>query len=481
LAPLNNKLAEPTSRRRSAPRRTPPKLAVRGSTELCWVAPLARSMTIPVFCETAELVAEASRLAESLDLTVAVELASDPLESAARSASSGLLAGALCMHVADPIRAIAALHLCGEGRVVIGAISEREPLASGFAADLGFVCVRDVAPAIAALALLSRGAERPWRASVRKLSSADHARLARHLGHAERNAGRLSSEEQGAIALQLGESGARILLGHGLAVAEALRALRRVAPRVHPPVRFAHPADLSSSRDVLFGPPRMLSDPASKAALLPFDLPMPQEELCSSPSRAAAEAARIGFPVRISLASPDLRLWDHPELSVDGVDNAARVRDVFRQLASAAQELAPNARVLGVTVTATTLARALIRVSAKPAPNARVLLRVGFSDPHGAVAKDAILTPLPASEHAIERALTRLAGEPLLLGEKAPEREKNLALLTQLFARIGSFVDAFRGEIERVELHPVALLVGGGAEVREAAIEVTDAFVRELG
>lgn len=438
-------------------------------------------MTIPVFCETAELVAEASQLAESLGLAIAAELASDPLESAARSAAKVRLAAALCMHLPDPVRAIAALHLCGDGKVVVGAISEREPLVSGFAADLGFVCVRDVAPMLAALALLHHGAERPWRANVRKLSGADQARLARQLGHAERSAGRLSSEEGGAVALQLGDSGQSVLLGHGLSVAEALRALRASLPRGDVPVGFARPAALSSSRDVLFGPPRMLSDPASKAALLPFGLPMPQEELCSSPSRAAAEAARIGFPVRISLASPDLRVWDYPELSVDGVDNAARVRDVFRQLASGAQELAPNARVLGVTVTATTLARALIRVSAKPAPHERVLLRVGFSDPHGAVAKDAILTPLPASEGAIERALARLAGEPLLLGEKAAEREKSLTLLTQLFARIGSFVDAFRAEIERVELHPVALLVGGGAEVREAAIEVTDAFVRELG
>ena len=87
--------------------------------------------------------------------------------------------------------------------------------------------------------------------------------------------------------------------------------------------------------DVLFGPRRALSDPASKAALEPYDVPMPIEELCASASRAAAEANRIGFPVRISLASPDLRVWDHPDLRVDMVDNAARVRDTFRQLMGA--------------------------------------------------------------------------------------------------------------------------------------------------
>jgi hypothetical protein len=38
----------------------------------------------------------------------------------------------------------------------------------------------------------------------------------------------------------------------------------------------------------------------------------------------------------------------------------------------------------------------------------------------------------------------------------------------------------YREEVKLLGLHPVALLVGGGAEIREAAIEVTDAFLREL-
>jgi hypothetical protein len=79
------------------------------------------------------------------------------------------------------------------------------------------------------------------------------------------------------------------------------------------------------------------------------------------------------------------------------------------------------------------------------------------------------------------RAIKRLAAHPLLLGSTNSERERNTQLLTDLFARVGRFVEAFRSEVERVELHPVALLVGDAAEIREAAVQVTDAFVRELG
>jgi hypothetical protein len=207
---------------------------------------------------------------------------------------------------------------------------------------------------------------------------------------------------------------------------------------------------------------------------------MPIEELCASPSRAASEAARIGFPVRISLASPDLRVWDHPDLCVDGVDNAARVKDVYRQLTLVAAHRAPDARVLGVTVTATTLSRALLRVRARPA-GSRVLIRLGFADPHGEVARDAVLTALPTSAQAFERSLGRLSGSPLILSGQEKEREADLQTLFALVSQVGAFLEDFRTEVERIDLNPIALQVGGGAEIREAAIQVTDAYTKGLG
>ncbi|MDB4988956.1 MAG: Archaeal succinyl-CoA ligase [ADP-forming] beta chain, partial [Myxococcaceae bacterium] len=309
-------------------------------------------MTTPVYCETADLVVEASSIARSIGLPIDAELTSDPLNAAAVAAARGGLAAAICVHIPEPARAIDARVVLGDkGRLVLAAVSRRDPHSFGLASDLGIVCVRDVAPVLAALALLTSGTERSWRANGRKLSSIDHVRLERALGNAERGAGKLLSTAEAGIAYQRAEQSELIRLGHGLAVAHALAALAAAEPCPDATMINPMPGDPAATRDVLFGPPRLLSDPASKAALSPFGLPMPQEELCSSPSRASAEAARIGFPVRISLASPDLRVWDYPELSVDGVDNAARVRDVYRQLLAAAQELTPQARVLGVTVT----------------------------------------------------------------------------------------------------------------------------------
>ena len=122
--------------------------------------------------------------------------------------------------------------------------------------------------------------------------------------------------------------------------------------------------------DVIFGPARALSDPASKAALAYYDLPLPIEELCTSASRAAAEAQRIGFPVRVALASPDLRIWEHPDLAVDGVDSATHTRDPFRQIMTLAKACAPSCHAAARASAACSTACAAERCSTRTTPSA---------------------------------------------------------------------------------------------------------------
>jgi hypothetical protein len=439
-------------------------------------------MPVYVFCETSELMVEARAAAESLGLEMTLELSASPLAAAAQSLTAHALAVALVLYppqIDDFLKALPELR--PGSRLVMGWLGPSDGARRAVFRDLGVVCVDDVGPALSAAAWLQAGAGPDVKLSTRYVAEVDRARLGPWSSSGEKSGYRLLSLGAGQLALGRTDGGSQRQLGHATWVREAARAIRACERTPEPPFPFQTPVDLATSRDVLFGPPRKLSDPASKAALAPFGLPLPQEELCSSPSRAASEAARLGFPVRIALASPDLRVWDHPELSVDGVDNAARVRDVYRQLMARAGDMSSEARVLGVSVSATTLARALLSLSAHPVRGGRVTIRIGFADPHGIVTRDATATVLPASRSSVERALDRLRGNALLFGDEPGERQQARDLIAELLTQLGSFVDAFRNEVERVDLNPVAILVGGGAEVREAAVHVTDAFVRELG
>jgi len=251
------------------------------------------------------------------------------------------------------------------------------------------------------------------------------------------------------------DDGAVHPLGPATALRAALAAVTRANPDPWarcPPIPGLDPAHVD---DVLLGPPRKLSDPASKAALSPYGLPLPEEELCASPSRAAAEAGRLGFPVRLSLASPDLRVWDHPDLVFERVDTAARARDGFHQLIALARGRAPEARILGVTVATATQVRARLRVDARSLGEGRVLARLGFADPHGLAADDATTTVLPATADQVRRVLRRLAGASLLLdGGGDPLVQE----VTDVLVRLAAFVDDRRDEVEGGEIRPLAVL-----------------------
>ena len=436
------------------------------------------------FCDDAELAVECALAASALGLALEPEVDAAAVESARAAVLSGRKA-ALVVSSPPPPASLVRLAAAARGSerplglcVLAGADACADALQ--LAADLGLLATRDVRPLVAGLALTDAGAEHPWTASTRALTRVDRVRLGGSALESGRGGGRLVRLDDGGIGWVGRGSDRAVALGPPEEAGEALCALRLAAEAAPPARAVLDGVDARAVQEVIFGPPRALSDPASKSALEPYGLPLPIEELCTSPSRAASEAARIGFPVRIALASPDLRVWDHPDLAVDGVDNAARVKDVYRQIMAMANERQPEARLLGVHVTATTRAQALLRITAEPLPEGRVLAEIGFADPHGRASADRTITVLPAGVDAVERVLSRLRGAPLLLEGTAAQRRATVAAVADVLLRLAAFVDAHGREVERVEVHPLAILVGGTVEVREACVVVGDAFLRSL-
>lgn len=430
-------------------------------------------------CEDAELAVECGRLADALGLPLDPVLSDDPLGALGRSTEA---AAALLVRPPSIDALVAASGLKFPHPRPIALLGESEAVwrARNVAADLGLAVVDEVRPLLAALALLGAGATRPWTASARSLTDLDRARIGQSLTPA-RGSGRIVKADAGLLAWSQGSI--ETLIGEPKAVGAALACLRThsaIGPRAR---AVMSGVDRRQAQQVIFGPRRALSDPASKSALAPYGLPLPMEELCTSPSRAASEATRFGFPVRIALASPDLRLWDHPDLAVDGVDNAARVRDVYRTVMAMAADREPDARLLGVTVSATTRPTALLRVVARPIGEPTSGLssaEIGFADPHGRAAGDRTWTVLPLTAEAVERVAGRLRAASLLLGTSPVERKHVIAALTDVLVRLAVFADDHRHEVEEIKLQPIACLVGGGLEIREACIAVSDAFQRSF-
>src|SRR5699024_2857462 len=144
------------------------------------------------------------------------------------------------------------------------------------------------------------------------------------------------------------------------------------------------------------------------------------------------------------------------------------------------RDRSPEARLLGVTVSAATQAKALLRVDIRTLGDNLALAEIAFADPHGAASRDQTWMALPTTAKGIERALSKLRGAPLLFDGGAAERRHVVSQVGEVLLRLTAFLHDWPNEIERVELCPLAVLIGGDVEIREAEVQVTDAFTRSL-
>jgi hypothetical protein len=428
-----------------------------------------------IFCDCPELAVDVARDAERIGLSVKLEVHERPWERVMEVLISGgqaalAVEGALA---ADTVVRLSEAMRTQRQKIPVAVIGP-QPL--GLLHDLGLPAVHETGPLAAVAALLELDTERPWAATTKELPAVDRIRLGESVSH--RSDGRFVRVDDGLIA-HVGEGTKIKPIGAPRDVAAALRAMRASQDPSRPKVPVVQGVEPDTVLEVILGPKRALSDPASKAALGPYDVPLPVEELCGTPSRTASEAARIGFPVRVALASPDLRLWDHPDLAAE-VFSAGQARDAFRQILAVAKTRSDDARLLGVTVSASTMARAMLRVRMEPLASGPVLAEIGFADPHGRASADTTQTVLPATGKALERVLLRLQGSALLLAGTPQERTVAVSAIGDVLMRLAAFVHQWRAEIESVEVNPLAILVGGQLEVREACVSVGDAFSRSL-
>jgi hypothetical protein len=416
---------------------------------------------LPIVTDDTDLAVELARLGERLGIAVAPRFAADPW------ADTDPVAGLLVLQPPSAEQLLETARRAGP-RLVVGCIGASEGDVEGLGQDLGIPVLVESRAFLAALALRDAG-EGAASSTVRALPRAARARFERAGWASERGRGRLVMLDDGIVGWEAPEGEAARPLGEPADVAEAGAALRRAESGAIPGRAMIEGVDRERVREVLFGPSRALSDPASKSALGPYGVPLPVEELCTSPSRAAAEAARIGFPVKLSLASPDLRVWDHPDLVVLGAANAAAVRDGFRAITTMAAERDPGARLLGVHVTAEAAVTARLRVSVRPIGDAWALAELGRADD---VVAPTLLV-LPTSPERCRNALGRI-GVPPVRSRGASEA------LVDALNRLAVFVSEHRDCVTSVRVDPLAMLVGGGVEVREVCVTVNDLFERSL-
>jgi acetate---CoA ligase (ADP-forming) len=194
-----------------------------------------------------------------------------------------------------------------------------------------------------------------------------------------------------------------------------------------------------------------LDEPASKAALAAFGLPVPRAEVVT-PADAVAAAGRIGYPVVLKAVSSALA---HKT-------EAGAVRLDLRTpeaVAAAADALAPlSPRLLVEAMQAQVVAELIIGVT-REVPFGPTLT-IGAGGVLVELLDDAVTLLLPASREDVEHALGRLRVSRLLAGYRGRPAGDRAAAVDAILA-VARYAESEAGRLVELDVNPLLVLAEG--------------------
>ena len=185
-----------------------------------------------------------------------------------------------------------------------------------------------------------------------------------------------------------------------------------------------------------------------------YGLRIPKSEIADSPEKAANIAGKIGYPVVLKIASPDiLHKTDIGGVKV-GLQNAEDVRDAYELMVYRAQRYIPEARIWGCLVQEMAPSGGLeILVGMNRDPQFGPLITFGLGGIYVETLKDVTFKVAPLSRQEAEEMLMQVKAHALLDGVRGqPPMDK--AAIVDTLLRISQLVQDFPDVIE-LDINPL--------------------------
>jgi acetyltransferase len=197
-----------------------------------------------------------------------------------------------------------------------------------------------------------------------------------------------------------------------------------------------------------------IGDAESRAILQAYGLRIPQSEIAETPEQAAIIAGKIGYPIVLKIASPDiLHKTDIGGVKV-GLQSSEDVRDAFELMVYRAQRYLPEARIWGCLVQEMAPSGGLeILVGMNRDPQFGPLVTFGLGGIYVETLKDVTFRVAPFSYQEAEEMLTQIRAHALLDGVRGQPPIDKLAIIDTLL-RISQLVQDFP-EIIELDINPL--------------------------
>ena len=207
-------------------------------------------------------------------------------------------------------------------------------------------------------------------------------------------------------------------------------------------------------------PGGLLGEREARAVLAGAGVPMAEDVLAADAAEATAAAERIGGPVALKVASPDIL----HKTDVGGVALGVapeRVADEFSAMMQRVADKAPGARIDGALVSPMVGDGVDLILGARRDPVFGPVVLVGLGGVFTEVLRDVSFRKAPVSPATAEEMLRELKGFALLAGARgAPPCD--LGAAAAAVSALSVFAAA-EPEVESVEVNPLRAIPGGGA------------------
>jgi acetyltransferase len=197
-----------------------------------------------------------------------------------------------------------------------------------------------------------------------------------------------------------------------------------------------------------------IGDSEAREILTAYGLPIPQSELAETPDQAIEIASKIGYPVVLKIASPDiLHKTDIGGVKV-GLQNSEQLRDAFDLMTYRAQRYLPEAQLWGCLVQEQIPSGALeVLVGMNRDPQFGPLVTFGLGGIYVETLKDVTFRIAPFSKLEAEQMLQEIRARALLNGVRGEPAVDKQAIVDTIL-RIGQLVQDFP-EILELDINPL--------------------------
>jgi len=207
----------------------------------------------------------------------------------------------------------------------------------------------------------------------------------------------------------------------------------------------------------------ILTEFESKKLLKQVGIPMVETKLAKTQEEAVSLSRKIGFPVALKIASPDVIHKSESGGVKLGLNNIAQVKTAYKEIMKSVNQQYPGAVIQGVSVQKMVRPGTEVIVGASKDPQFGLVIMFGLGGIFVEVLKDVSFRIVPVSQRDAQEMIQEIKGYPLLQGYRRKE-PANIPALVDLILKVSKFVEE-NPKIKELELNPIFAYEDGAVAV----------------